>query len=174
MEEAQVAVDAWVAEYNTDRPHQALDAKAPVTPAERFAPIPGEQRQVLPLWLPPVLEAVAVTDRSEEQDESAGVARESAIPALPSRVRQPKDALEVERAVGASGNLSIRRQQFWLGPARVGQRVRFWIDCDMIHLSVGGTRVKTVRSHLSVTDLAILSAQGAASAGPRRCRPRSN
>jgi transposase InsO family protein len=35
--EAQAAVDKYVAEYNTDRPHQALDEKAPVTPAERFA-----------------------------------------------------------------------------------------------------------------------------------------
>ena len=30
MEEAQAAVDAWVSEYNADRPHQALDAERPV------------------------------------------------------------------------------------------------------------------------------------------------
>jgi len=33
--EAQAAVDAWVEEYNTDRPHQALDERVPVTPADR-------------------------------------------------------------------------------------------------------------------------------------------
>ena len=44
--------------------------------------------------------------------------------------------------------------------------MRFWIDCDMVHLSIAGTRVKTVRSHLSLNDLAILVAQGAVPAGP--------
>jgi transposase InsO family protein len=43
-DEAQAAVDAWVAHSNSERPHQALDAKAPVTPADRFAPVPAEQR----------------------------------------------------------------------------------------------------------------------------------
>ena len=49
-------------------------------------------------------------------------------------------------------------RQFWLGPARAGQLVRFWADCDLIHLFIGGTRIKTVRSHLSVNDLAKLLA----------------
>ena len=38
--EAQAAVDTWVQHYNADRPHQALDEKVPVTPAERFARCP--------------------------------------------------------------------------------------------------------------------------------------
>ena len=33
LEEAQAAVDAFVEEYNRQRPHQALDADHPVTPA---------------------------------------------------------------------------------------------------------------------------------------------
>jgi transposase InsO family protein len=33
FQEAQAALDAWVADYNTERPHQALDM---ATPAERF------------------------------------------------------------------------------------------------------------------------------------------
>ncbi len=81
-------------------------------------------------------------------------------------MRGPGDAVELERVVWPSGNLSIRGQQFWLGPARIGHVVRFWIDCDMVHLSIGGTRVKTVRSHLSTTDLAALVGQGATRAGP--------
>jgi hypothetical protein len=44
--------------------------------------------------------------------------------------------------------------------------LRFWADCDLIHLLINGTRMKTVRSHLSVTDLAQLTAQGAVPAGP--------
>lgn len=54
----------------------------------------------------------------------------------------------------------------WVARYLTDQLVRFWIDCDMIHLSIGGTRVKTVRSHLSVNDLAILVAHGALPAGP--------
>ena len=45
--QAQAAVDAWVEEYNTDRPHQALDEKVPVTPAERFTPVPVQQRDLI-------------------------------------------------------------------------------------------------------------------------------
>lgn len=75
-------------------------------------------------------------------------------------------AVELEKEVPASGNMSLAGQQFWLGPARAGQRVRFWVDCDLVHLSIGGTRIKTVRSHLSVTDLARLTADGARPAGP--------
>jgi hypothetical protein len=56
--EAQTAVDAWVADYNSDRPHQALDDQRPVTPADRFRPVPEEQRQLIELWLPPTLSAV--------------------------------------------------------------------------------------------------------------------
>ena len=171
-EEAQYAVDAWVEQYNTDRPHQALDEELPVTPSERFAPVPAEQREALPLWLPPTLEPVASigSDTSRHQDVpitgEPGTPDAPAVPTLPGAGRQAGDPIAVQRVVGASGNLSIRGQQFWLGTARVGQVVQFWIDCDFIHLSVGGTRVKTVRSHLTVTDLAVLVAHGATPAGP--------
>jgi transposase InsO family protein len=55
VEEAQAAVDAWVVDYNAERPHQALDDKVPVTPTERFAPIPAAQRDLVELWLPPTI-----------------------------------------------------------------------------------------------------------------------
>ena len=42
---------------------------------------------------------------------------------------------------------------------------------DLIHLFAGGTRVKTVRSHLSVNDLAKLTAAGAVPAGPSPLPP---
>src|SRR3954453_23348685 len=48
--EAQAAVDDWVREYNATRPHQSLELREPVTPAERFQPVPDEQRELLPLW----------------------------------------------------------------------------------------------------------------------------
>ena len=47
----------------------------------------------------------------------------------------------------------MRGQQFWLGPARIGQLMRFWIACGLIHLSV--------------SDLGMLPSQGATPVGQR-------
>src|SRR4051795_6781548 len=55
---AQAAIDDWVRGYNAERPHQALELRAPVTPADRFEPAPAEQRELLELWLPASLSAV--------------------------------------------------------------------------------------------------------------------
>jgi transposase InsO family protein len=41
---AQAALDAWVADYNTNRPHQALEM---ATPAERFRSVPRERESML-------------------------------------------------------------------------------------------------------------------------------
>jgi hypothetical protein len=46
---------------------------------------------------------------------------------------------------------------------------RIWADCDVIH--VADSRVKTVRCHLSVTDLAELVAHWAVPAGPSSLPP---
>ena len=53
---AQAAIDAWVEQYNTDRPHQGLDQREPVTPADRFRPAPQAERALVDLWLPAALE----------------------------------------------------------------------------------------------------------------------
>ena len=86
-------------------------------------------------------------------------------------VRRPSGGgpVELDRVVPPAGNMGLAGQQFWLGTARAGQPVRFWADTDLIHLFIGGTRVKTVRSHLSATDLAALVAHGAVPRAPRRC-----
>ncbi len=82
------------------------------------------------------------------------------------RVEAPTD-----RVVPASGNLAVRGKQFWLGPTRAGVTVTFWADHDVIHLSIAGARVKTVRSHLSATDLAALAGTGGRPAGPSPLPP---
>jgi hypothetical protein len=56
VETAQAAVDAWVACYNTDRPHQGLDVKVPVVPADRF--VAAEPAEGVKLWLPATLEVL--------------------------------------------------------------------------------------------------------------------
>jgi transposase InsO family protein len=170
IEEAQAAVDAWVEQYNTERPHQALDAERPVTPADRFRPVPEAERALLPVWLPPTLAAAPTPTAGPEQDAKDD-----------GEVDHPADRaagspwaggpVELDKIVPPSGNMWLAGKQFWLGPARAGQTVRFWADCDLIHLFIGGTRVKTVRSHLSVTDLAHLAAQGAVNAGPSPLPP---
>jgi hypothetical protein len=129
----------------------------PVTPAERFSPAPEADRALIGLWLPAALEP------------ASGQVSTSSAPVTSSRV---DTAVELEKVVPASGNMSLCGQQFLLGPARAGQLVRFWVSVDLIHLFIGGTRVKTVRSHLSVTDLAqLVVAQGAVNARPSPLPP---
>nr|WP_228679226.1 hypothetical protein [Streptomyces gancidicus] len=74
--------------------------------------------------------------------------------------------VEFERVVPASGNLQVAGKQFWLGPSRSGLTVTFWADTSVIHLLIAGTRIKAVRSHLSVADLGRLAARGGRAAGP--------
>lgn len=49
IQEAQAALDAWVEEYNSVRPHQALDMQSP---GDRFTPMPEQERDVLGLKVP--------------------------------------------------------------------------------------------------------------------------
>jgi transposase InsO family protein len=74
--------------------------------------------------------------------------------------------VEFERVVPPSGNMEAAGRQFWLGPRRAGQVITFWADTDVIHLTAGGLRVKSVRSHLSTADLGRLMATGARPGGP--------
>jgi transposase InsO family protein len=151
--QAQAALDDWVREYNASRPHQALDVAAPVTPAERFQPVPDEQRELLEIWLPAGLSSLSEPQRT--------AAVEPAVDAV-----ADGGPVEFDRVVPPSGNLSVAGRQFWLGPARAGQTVRFWASVDVIHLSIAGARVKSLRSHLSTGDLTQLAHDGASPAGP--------
>jgi hypothetical protein len=67
--------------------------------------------------------------------------------------------------------MTVGLQQFWLGTARAGQQVRFWVDTATVHLSTGGWRIKTVPSRLSAVDLARLRHAGALPAGPPPAGP---
>ena len=160
---ARGAIDAWVAEYNTERPHQSLDMD---TPASRFSTDRGSE-ELLPLRLPAGLRAVPGSPAADPVAPSALVE----LPEMPVEpVLTPAaysgGPVEFERVVPASGNMALSGKQFWLGPARAGVTVTFWADCDVIHLLIAGARVKTVRSHLSVNDLAALAATGGRPAGP--------
>ncbi|MFC8501736.1 IS481 family transposase [Pedococcus sp. NPDC057267] len=160
VQEAQVAVDAWVAAYNTDRPHQGLDPDSPVTPADRFAPVPQVEREALTLWLPPALTPTG--------PDPAGGVEEPAVSSMPrSGVSAPGTAgpVEFDKVVPPSGMITVAGKLLWLGTYRAGKSVRVWADTQVIHLLVDGARVKSLRSHLSVADLSVLVAQGAVPAG---------
>jgi transposase InsO family protein len=165
LETAQAAVDAWVQHYNCERPHQGLDEKVPVVPADRFTPAavpnPGAVDEAMELWTPPALAISAPLEGPVEGPVQAP----AGLPADPS-LDAPEGAVELDKVVPASGNMSLCGSQFWLGPARAGQMVRFWVDCEWVHLSIGGVRVKSLRSRFTVIDLARLRDQGAVSAGP--------
>ena len=116
----------------------------------------------MPLWLPPTITpapAPTTSAPSGGQPDSAS----ATTPPGPDR-DDAGGAVEFDRVVPPAGNLQLAGRQLWLGPARSGQVVRFWADTTLIHLFIGGTRVKTVRSHLTVTDLAALP--GPIQAGP--------
>jgi hypothetical protein len=156
---AQAAIDAWVREYNTTRPHQAI---AMAVPADRFSTARAEaEQELLPLRLPAVLALAPVPPAPADPPQAAV---EPACAAVPASYRS--GPVEFERPVPASGNMQVAGRQFWLGPARAGMVVTFWAGTDVIHLTIGGARIKTVRSHLSAAGLTALAATGARPAGP--------
>ncbi|WP_459806073.1 IS481 family transposase [Herbidospora sp. RD11066] len=157
---AQAAVTAWVVEYNTRRPHQALGMACP---AERFQPRNDRQEEMLPLRLPAVLKAI----------DGQVIAQPQSIPEPAASAPDPQPVrawsggpLELEKVVPTSGNMALAGRQFWLGPDRAGVMVTFWADTDVIHLLIAGVRIKSFRSHLSNADLAKLAASGGRPAGP--------
>lgn len=164
---AQAAVDEFVRVYNTERPHQALDGQRPVSPADRFTPTEAE---LVPLWLPPTVTPVPSPSEPVHREPDSADAATSTVAERVGSVAAG-GAVEFDRVVPPAGNLQLTGRQLWLGPARSGQVVRFWADTSLIHLFIGGTRVKTVRSHLTVTDLAALLAAGAVAAGPSPLPP---
>jgi hypothetical protein len=163
---AQEALDGWVVGYNTDRPHQALDPKQPTVPADRFTPIPPAQREVLPIWLPPTLTAAPASPTGPVTGgHDQGPVTASGV--SPARSGWSGGPVEFDAVVPPSGNMSVSGRQFWLGPARAGLTVRFWADVQVIHLSIGGARIKSVTSHLTVADLArLITTHQAVAAGP--------
>ncbi|MFH9330689.1 IS481 family transposase [Streptomyces althioticus] len=122
VEDAQAALDRWVEEYNSIRPHQALDMQSP---ADRFTPVPDEERDMLGLRVPGML-AVVPSQRTPPADpEPVDVPPVPAV--LPELVPvEASGPVEFERVVPASGNLQVAGKQFWLGPARSGLTVTFW------------------------------------------------
>ncbi|MGA5711355.1 IS481 family transposase [Streptomyces cellulosae] len=151
---AQAVVDAWLEEYNRMRPHQALDM---AVPASRFVPRPRSEQDALPVVLPARLDPVPGPDVLEPPPETVS------WPMAQGEI----GTIELERVVPASGNLSLRGQQIWFGPALAGTTVTLRIDVNRLHVLIGGGRHKTLPSKLSGRDLkALLAGGGARPVGP--------
>jgi Integrase core domain len=164
---AQAAIDAWVSEYNTRRPHQAIGM---AVPAKRFSSARTRaEQELLPLRLPSVIALAPVPPLpGAEAQPAPEEPREQAAAAPRPYAGGPA---EFDQVVPPSGNLQVAGKQFWLGPVRSGITVTFWAGTDVIHLTIAGVRVKTVRSHLSTADLARLAAGGGRPAGPPALPP---
>jgi len=176
VESAQAAIDAFRVEYNTNRPHQSLGM---AFPADRFVARAQEER--LPLHLPAPLSGLTAESRADSPRPSPSSSEPAsehtaAVPMSGSMsisasmstrdVNPVSPAVEVTRIVPASGNLTLRRQQFWLGPVRAGVPVTLWADTTVVHLLIDGVRLKTVPSRLTAADLGQLLAEGGRHAGP--------
>ena len=157
---AQAAVDAWVREYNTTRPHQAIGM---AVPADRFSTTRAEaERELLPLRLPAVLALAPAPPGPADPPQAEPQTPGTAVPDSPYH----GGPVEFARPVPPSGNMEVLGKQFWLGTGRAGMMVTFWASTEVIHLTIARARIKSVRSHLSAADLAKLAASGGRPAGP--------
>jgi hypothetical protein len=131
-------------------------------PASRFTPAVPASELCVPAQL------TALTREAKPPQPSPGplpVPVEGPEPVI-AHTHNGLHAVEVDRVVPASGNLQLGGQQVWLGPALSGRRVTLWVDAISLHVLLDGTRIKTLPSRLSVTELARLTAHGARPAGP--------
>ncbi|ONH60423.1 transposase [Frankia sp. CcI49] len=156
---AQDAVDAWVASYNQQRPHQALDM---AVPASLFRPNG-------PTRLDTALRQAEPGSEPETGPSSlvVGVIEPPAGPISDGA------AVESERRVPPSGSITIRqgRQFVSLHHSMAGRTVTIWADQRSIHLSHDGHVIRTIASRLLPDDLRYLAMRGARPAGPAPERP---
>jgi Integrase core domain len=142
---AQAAIDAWVAEYNTSRPHQSLGG---ATPAQRFT-----------------------ADRTSAPDGPDGDGPVLLPLRTPAELAEPsptRGAVQFDVVVPASGKLWIAGRQLWLGTGWAEHTVTVWADLTCIHLSVDRVGLKTLPSRFSANDLTKLRRRpGARDGSPR-------
>ena len=119
MAAAQAELDTWVAHYNHDRPHQALDMD---TPAQRFTrpatPVAGAADADAPL-------------HESELDESA--------------LHQHRTGDDwVSRRAGANGVVCVSWQQVSIGKHRAGHRIDVHVGDQLLQFYDGNELLKTV------------------------------
>jgi hypothetical protein len=111
--ELQEALDSWVSEYNTARPHQSCGGRPP---AERFR----------------------LADRSITPDESEAVP----APAAPA-ARQAKRPAGVSRWVSANGKISLAGFSYHVGATYAGEPVEVVAASGLVDILHAGVVVAT-------------------------------
>ncbi|MEU6410324.1 IS481 family transposase [Microbispora sp. NPDC046933] len=166
LQAAQDALDAWVSSYNTVRPHQALDM---ATPASRFAGGSASAAATdadVPLRLPADLAAVPASSApighplKARQVDSEPMPAAGGLPATVAPGGGAPAAVEFDRLVPASGNMTACGRQIWLGRQRAGQQVTVWVSATTMHVFSGQELLKTHPVLLTEGDLAQLIGQG--------------
>ncbi|MEV0352020.1 IS481 family transposase [Nonomuraea sp. NPDC050680] len=178
-EQAQLALDAWIEDYNTVRPHQALDMATPATHFTGPAAQAGKRSDEEPaLRLPADLAALPSAPSTPGRSAAApkapadrGVPAAAVPAAVPAGVPAVAPAavpvaVEFERTVPPSGNLGACGRQIWLGRARVGQQVTIWASSTTMHVFAGDERLKTHPVTLTRADLGRLMADGGRAGRP--------
>jgi transposase InsO family protein len=114
VKEAQAALDQWVKEYNTDRPHRSLGGR---TPAERF-PLAGQRID-------------AVTDTAAADPDAANV--ESAV-------SRPAG---VSRWVDQAGQIQLVKHTYRVGAPFAGRQVEVVVRGGLVEILHDGVLVAT-------------------------------
>ena len=122
---AQAALDAWVAHYNTARPHQGIGM---ATPHERF------WRREAPA-VPAAVPAAALV-----LDDGALTAT---APTTLAQQRREGDAW-VARRVASNGVVCVSWQQFSVGKHHAGATVDVHVGPELLHVYLADTLLKTV------------------------------
>jgi hypothetical protein len=117
--QAQAAVDAWVIEYNTRRPHQALGMR---TPAERFTRSPAAQ------VAPDAAPVPAGGDRPGDPPVASAVG----------------PAVEVCRRVQANGTIRLGARWVSVGRRLRGTEVLVRVSAGLLQVAQDGLLVKTM------------------------------
>ena len=118
FDELQAALDSWVSEYNTARPHQSCGGRPPI---ERFR----------------------LADRSITPDESAAVPAPAVpAPAAPA-ARQAKRPAGVSRWVNAAGKISLAGFSYHVGATYAGEPVEVVVAGGLVDILHAGVVVAT-------------------------------
>jgi hypothetical protein len=113
--ELQAALDSWVREYNTERPHQSCGGRPPI---ERFR----------------------LANRSLTADGSAAAPMPPAAAARPVPAKRP---VGVSRWVNAAGTISLAGFSYRVGATYAGQPVEVVVDGGLVEILHAGVVVAT-------------------------------
>jgi hypothetical protein len=118
LAELQAALDGWVAEYNTTRPHQSCGGRPP---AERFR----------------------LADRSVTPDDSAAAPSPPAAPAAAARGPAAGRPAGVSRWVNAHGKISLAGFTYHVGATYAGEPVEVVAAGGLVDILHAGVVVVT-------------------------------